>query len=243
MNELNLTEVAAFITAARQTGWKTGTTKLRDQLWHTERFLGLRCDLSGEIVAPPAAKVAITMRARPAESLGLGLFEEEAPRVHGNDALQVLIRRRFCEHGLPGLHMAFLPDGRPAYAQWLLDAAHANRSGHYMPLGETDCLLEGAYTFTAARGMGMMADGMVQLLRIARAKGFATCFTYVAEANVPSLKGCARAGFVLDHLRLNDRRLWRRGSMQVEPDAQAAEAWRAAGGGRTGLAQRLPANR
>ena len=101
----------------------------------------------------------------------------------------------------------------------------ADRSPALWP---SEVLLEGAYTFTGARGQGVMADGMWQLLDRARTDGARTAITYVAQDNIPSLRGCANVGFRPDHVRRHARRAGRTRSAfdRLDPEAQAA--WDAA---------------
>jgi hypothetical protein len=113
------------------------------------------------------------------------------------------------------------------YAQWLIDrtsqvSLHAISNGLFPQLREDEALVEGAYTFVAFRRLGIMAEGMRQLLVKAEAvDGAARCFTYVASANVPSLRGCANAGFELDHIRITQQRVGRRRVRHQAPDANA----------------------
>jgi hypothetical protein len=100
--------------------------------------------------------------------------------------------------------------------------------GVHDALAVHEVLLEGAYTFRAFRGIGAMADGMGQLLRIARDEGHEAAITYVGADNVPSLRGCARVGFVLDHVRRNKRVLGVHRSERSASDAEARAAWEAA---------------
>jgi len=92
-------------------------------------------------------------------------------------------------------------------------------------LADDEALVEGAFTFPTFRGLGVMADGMGQLLSRARRQGVRSVLTYVAEDNLASLRGCARVGFSLDHLRVNRRRLGRRSSVVSPPDEPACAAW------------------
>jgi len=85
-----------------------------------------------------------------------------------------------------------------------------------------------AYTFMNFRRLGAMADGMRQLLVQSRDAGDRRVFTYVAEDNVPSLRGCANVGFILDHLRYDRRRLGVRRVRRVPPDAASKARWAAA---------------
>lgn len=125
--------------------------------------------------------------------------------------------------------------GSPIYAQWLVrrgeqEALHRLTNGLFPQLGGGEALVEGAYTFVSARKQGAMADGMSQLLVRAREAGDRTVFTYVAEENIPSLRGCANVGFVPDHLRRDVRRLGLRRVQRVPVDSAAESRWAAAVG-------------
>jgi hypothetical protein len=80
----------------------------------------------------------------------------------------------------------------------------------------------------SSRKLGAMADGMRQLLVRARDAGDRRVFTYVAEGNIPSLRGCANVGFVPDHLRLDVRRFGLRRTRRVPLDASSQARWAAA---------------
>jgi hypothetical protein len=69
---------------------------------------------------------------------------------------------------------------------------------------------------------------MSQLLERARDAGDRTVFTYVSQENIPSLRGCARVGFVPDHLRRDVRRLGLRRTRRVPLDPSSGGRWAAA---------------
>lgn len=202
-----------------------------EQLWYTKVFLGLRCDLDALPEVRPA-KIEVTMEPQSTEEY-VG-FEEERGRARGEDYLEVLLRIGLCEAGVPTLYASGL-DGAPTYCQWLIRAAdqelmHAHAPGRYPHLAEDEVLLEGAYTFIAFRRMGLMADGMAKLLRIARDEGARAAITYVTADNIGSLRGCAAVGFTLDHMRASIRRVGLRRSPAQPPDERTRELWRAATG-------------
>lgn len=160
-------------------------------------------------------------------------FLHELDRVHGVDAVEAIARARLCRAGVRTMYLARAADGEPIYAQWIirprdqhLIVALAPR--RYRTLAEDEVLLEAAYTFSAYRGSGVMADGMGQLLRIARDEGAASAITYVDDVNLPSLRGCAAVGFELDHVRCEMRRLGVRKSVFQQIDAQSRGAWSSA---------------
>ena len=143
------------------------------------------------------------------------------------------MRTWMCAGDVRTLYVADGADGRPIYAQWLIRQPDAWRLQDKPPhddLADDEVLLEGAYTFVAFRGVGAMADGMGQLLRIACDEGKAAAITYVRDNNIPSLRGCARVGFVLDHVRVNSTRLGRVSSDRAEVGAEARRAWESAVG-------------
>lgn len=205
----------------------TGAELVREGLWHRKTFLGLRCDLTRLPDVRPA-RLTLTMEPEPLASF-TG-FEEELRRSGGRDSVELLLRIQSCESGVSTLYVARAEDGRPAYAQWLIrpheqERLHAHAPGSYARLGDDEVLLEGAYTFGAFRRLGLMADGMSQLLRYAQAEGFRSAITYVATTNVASLRGCAACGFEPDHVRVSERRLGRRRSRPGALSAEDRSAW------------------
>jgi len=178
------------------------------QVWMDKQFFCLRCDLT-QLPEPPKAKMAIQMKLL--DLAGFRGFAQEFELVSGHDAVEVFARERLREAGVQAAYLATGEDGSPAYVQWLVDATrqstlHGFQPGRYRALETGEVLLEGAYTFTAFRGRGLMNTGMYQLLEIARRQGAHAAWTYVATENVPSLRGCARVGFLPDSLRSNHRR-------------------------------------
>lgn len=215
------------VTFARRAGARVTLRAVADQAWGDKRFFGLRADL-GAIPGVRRAAFPITMTAMDVTTF-TG-FREELDRVDGDDYVQVLLRIMTCEAGIETLYVAADEHGEPAYAQWLTRArdqalVHEHSPGRYPVLDEDEVLLEGAYTFARFRRMGMMADGMVQLLEIARDEGRSAAYTYVEADNVPSLRGCANVGFELNHVRHNHRRLGRHSSDEQQPTDADQVQW------------------
>lgn len=205
-----------------------------EQLWAEKRYLGLRCDLQS-LPERRRAKIEVIMQA--ASTQTFRGFCDELGRVSGPDAYQVMLRIHSCEAQIQTLYVA-MADERPIYAQWLITATEqaallAHSPGSYQPLLADEVLLEGAYTFLQFRRMGVMADGMAQLLEFGRAKGAGWAITYVADDNIASLRGCAQVGFQLDHLRLSRRRLGLRRSRTAAVDQAGRNAWLSATDGLT----------
>lgn len=73
-----------------------------------------------------------------------------------------------------------------------------------------------------------MADGMGQLLRVGAALGAKSALTYVRSDNVPSLRGCAKVGFDLDHVKTVSLRLGvRQSKIRAAKDADR-QGWQQA---------------
>ena len=202
----------------------------RRRAWSSDVSFGLRADLDKLPEVPPA-RIPVRMEARdPATFSG---FKDELTRVSGG--LGLAQRQNLCAARVQTLYVAVDDSGEPIYAQWLVrsheqHALHRATHGLFPELRDGEALVEGAYTFASFRKLGVMADGMMQLLVRARASGDRTVFTYVADGNVASLRGCARVGFVPDHLRLDMCRLGVRRTRRIPLDASSEARWSAAVG-------------
>jgi hypothetical protein len=157
-------------------------------------------------------------------------FDDELRSVSRGESVEVVQRKPLCDAGARTLYVSFDETGSPIYAQWLVrtddqEVWHRLTNGLFPELGEGEVLLEGAYTFVSARGQGVMADGMAQLLASARDSGDRRAYTYVAVGNVPSLRGCANVGFEPDHLRLVVRRFGIRKIRRVPVDDSTWALW------------------
>ena len=220
----------SWISLARGVGARLLLEKVAEQTWGSRTFLGLRCDLRS---LPPRRPAKIEIAMEPHDCPSFGGFADELRRAKGPDCLQVLLLRRLCDAGAHTLHVATDQGGLPAYCQWLVRAGdqqvvEALSPGRHPKLGPNEVLLEGAYTFTRFRGLGLMADGMWQLLRRARDGGAEAAITYVVVDNVPALRGCAHVGFLPDHVRLNRRRFGKTRSVIRPVNEETLDAWAAA---------------
>ena len=220
----------SWISLVRAVGPRLLLEKLAEQTWGSSTNLGLRCDLRS---LPPRRPAKIEIAMEPRDCRSFGGFADELQWAKGADCLQVLLLRRLGNAGVRTLHVASDQDGAPTYCQWLVGAGDqqpidAHSPGRYPRLGPNEVLLEGAFTFTRFRGLGLMADGMWQLLRKARDGGAESAITYVAADNVPALRGCAHVGFLPDHVRLNTQRFGRTRSVFRPVDEETLAAWAAA---------------
>jgi hypothetical protein len=224
--------VPSPISFVRGAGPSIALTTVLEQLRSRRLYLGLRCDLRS---LGPVPSASMPLEMRPVPTRQFTGFDDEARIVVGSDYVQVLLRKWMCDAGVETLFVASDGAGQAIYAQWLvrpedqLRVLAENGNAHDV-LRPDEVLLEGAYTFSRFRGKGAMADGMAQLLRVARDEGRVAAITYVGAENVASLRGCARVGFELDHVRVSIRSLGRRSSERSGITPAASSAWAAAAG-------------
>jgi GNAT superfamily N-acetyltransferase len=185
----------------------------RAWFYSTSFAYGLRRDLT---VAVDVADPAIAVSIRPLEPQDIPVFAEiDHSRHH-----RAVARLRF-ESGLllasdiRTCYVAVTEDGSPCYMQYLIlpsenDQVDKFFEGIFPRLADDEALLEAAYTLEEYRGKGIMPFVMDHLAQEARDRGARWLVTFVATENVPSLKGCKRAGFVPYLLRGQIHRLFRR---------------------------------
>ena len=168
------------------------------QAWAVKQELELACAVA-ERPQLPSARVEVEMvETDPTSFDG---FDDELRHATGLEYGQALRRLLVCRAGIRGLHVASDEDGRPMYAQWLLDSRERDRlrarmAGPWRALQQDEAIVEFAYTFREHRGKGVMAAGMGALVEIGARRGAGRVFTYVRPDNIPSLRGCAKVGFL-----------------------------------------------
>jgi hypothetical protein len=170
------------------------------------RSLVLRRDLR-QPLRPPPAKTPITVRAATAaDRAGVSAILSE---LTGYDRST---RERFLELAIGTCYVAVNQEGQICFTQWLVGAEdnHLLASYTHLPtLARHEALLENAFTPMAFRGQGIMAAAMAQIAGCAVALGARWTLTVVREDNLPSIKGCIKAGFEPYMLKLDGWRLLR----------------------------------
>lgn len=198
-----------------------------DHAWSMKTELELACAVDGR-PAPPSARVSVTMEE--CDPRAFDGFEAELRSTSGVEYGQALRRVLVCRYGIPGLHVARDETGSPVYAQWLVDASARDRlrarlPGPWRPLADDELIVEFAYTFQGHRGMGVMAAGMGRLVEIAARRGASVVYTYVRADNVPSLRGCAKVGFLPVRVVSTSSRLGFHRVTGVNVDGVTAAQW------------------
>jgi GNAT superfamily N-acetyltransferase len=170
------------------------------------RSVVLRRDLDRPLTPPPA-KTPITVR--PATAADRARVSALLCELTGYDRST---RERFLELGIGTCYVAVNQEGEICYTQWLVGAEDNDLLASYTHLPTLDrheALLENAFTPKAFRGQGIMAAAMAQIAGCAVALGARWTLTVVREDNLPSIKGCIKAGFEPYMLKLDGWRLLR----------------------------------
>jgi RimJ/RimL family protein N-acetyltransferase len=154
---------------------------------------------ASESSTEPSAKIPISVRPyEPRDAVSL--FSENDPKAAAAEAGEIEWRKSHLAAGIPTCFVA-VDDrtGAACYMQWLMGADQNSAIQQHLwgfpILKPHQALLENAYTPPAYRGQGIMAAAMWQIAGKAFDKGLTEVLTFVTKDNIPSLKGCEKAGF------------------------------------------------
>jgi len=115
--------------------------------------------------------------------------------------LEIAARQAYIRENIPTCYVAIdQHKNTPCFAQWLMDSRQNDKiqrffNGRFPILHSDEALLENAYTPLEYRGKGIMPAAMAMIAEHALEMGCRHIITFVAQENVPSLKGCTKAGF------------------------------------------------
>jgi GNAT superfamily N-acetyltransferase len=189
----------------------------RRRLYSDDLVIGLRRDLTVPLETPKA-KIPVTIRpllgAADHAALKAAIATSSAG-ANAHEAMELSDRLRMLEAGIETCYAAVDEHDNLCYVQWLVKSdanafLHEYYHGAVPELESDETLLEGAYSFAEFRGLGIMACAMAQIAERASDSGGRWVITFVGEDNVPSLKGCKRAGFDPFIMRRRSWRLFRR---------------------------------
>jgi hypothetical protein len=163
-----------------------------------ERAFGLRRDLTVPLTPPTPKREVVVRPLVPNDALPF--LDAEAAGIAAVDAYDRVRQRRLLDDAIGTCWVGVTPEGEVCYMQWLIPASSNDRVQQRWPklfpvLGADEALLEGAYTPEQFRGQGIMAYAMAVIAEHAVDFGARWVVTFVGKDNIPSLKGCYRAGF------------------------------------------------
>lgn len=183
--------------------------RLRQGPYTSSSRFGLRRTLAVP-VDPPRAKIPLSIRPfQPGDEEAL--FGHRDPVADPADALEVDARLKHLRADIPTPYVAIDEStGRPCYLQWLMGSEQNDKiQAHLWGFPRLDkdvALLENAYIPPGYRGQRIMSEAMYMVSERGRDLGVDYALTFVAGDNIPSLKGCKRAGF--DIYLFNERSIY-----------------------------------
>lgn len=175
---------------------------LRTNLFHRTHYYLMSRPLR-EVPETTAARSPITFR--PGTQTDIDALVRALPDADPETRHHLLIRLHFYNQGFESFYIGDTPDGNLAYLQWLIrpdDACVQSRFFHraYQPLRRDQVLVENAFCFTRYRGLGLLPQLTLQLLRTAQEEGYKWAVTYIRGDNLTSLRQFTDLGFRFAHM-------------------------------------------
>lgn len=157
---------------------------VRSRAWQRLRFVQFRIDLDAWEPGPPPM---------PSLDIRKGLPELIRFREHAGSALPV----QFFQDEMHGASRPYLGlwQGEVGHISWLFTSGERGRRLRLVQLGPDDVELDGAFTFRAFRGKGLLSAVEREMLRDAKREGARVAYTHVEADNVASIKGVLKTGF------------------------------------------------
>lgn len=192
--------------------------KAASLLYEKRSTFGLKRDLRIDI-SHPKAKIPITVRKLHATDIPSLL--PPAATLARQERVELATRKSHFDANIPQCYVAVDDrNGAPCYFQWLMGPSQNARiqalfGPQWFPILRPDeALLENAYTPPAYRGNGIMSEAMALIAERAEDLGCRYVITFVEYGNIPSLKGCTRAGFS-PHMTRTEKRVFHRIRMRT----------------------------
>ena len=188
-------------TVTKESGPQELVRRLAKLIYSTSGYYVLRRDLTVPLVPRPVAKVPISVR--PLEPRDMPQIIAESP----SGLLLGILRT-----GLPQCYVALTKTQEVCFLQWLITVEQRERirSVRFREMhafNDDTVMLEFSYTFKRYRGLGIMAPAVAWVAEQDHRARWAV--TYVDRTNIPSLRGCRRAGFYPYQVTCDRWRLFR----------------------------------
>ncbi|SNB46037.1 GNAT family N-acetyltransferase [Geobacter sp. DSM 9736] len=152
-----------------------------------------------------AAPVAYPSHKKPSLTF-LPLREEDIPNLRkqvealpSRERRELLSRLYFRSCGFSNCY-AMKAGEEVVYLQWIIfpeenSVIKSRFARKFYPLSERQVMVENVYTFPHYRGRGLLPFGTLQLLEIAKEKGFSSAICYIRNDNITSLNEFYKMGF------------------------------------------------
>ena len=186
---------------------------IRKMSYSDSLSFGLRRDLTTPFETPSAS---IPLIVRPLVDGDISaLLNMDAADITSEGINERWQRLQLLKADIPTCYVAVTPSHAPCCMQWLImpsenDNVQSYFGGLFPRLAPDEALLEGAFTSETHRGQRIMSCAMAQIAKKAEDFGARWAITFVSHDNIPSLKGCKRAGFIPFLIRKEKWRLFRR---------------------------------
>lgn len=170
--------------------------QFKRRMYSTTYSLGLRRDITRP-VQNPDAEINITIRLLNEDDV-IPLLGANEPKKLDSRLLRSQLNTIHSD--ISNCFVAVNDDDRAVYMQWLIGPAENQKiqetfDGLFPVLKENEALLESAYMNPSFRGLRIMPAAMSRIAEKADDLGVKWVITFVDIENIPSLKGCKRAGF------------------------------------------------
>jgi hypothetical protein len=161
--------------------------------------IGLRRDLLMPFT-PKKAEIPLTIRPLEDEDIPK-IFDFENPNTSKQYKRDLLYRMEHLFADISTCYVAVTADDMAVYIQWLIPPAEnekiqAHFNGTFPVLAPDEILLESALTLEQFRNQGIRSYAMAKIGAFGRELGARWAVTFIADHNIPSLKGAKNAGFV-----------------------------------------------
>ena len=191
-------KTGTIISLLKQKQFQELKSRFLKQIYRNFPSFGLRRDTSSEFLNPNA-KIEIKVRELSENDIP-GLFDLNQSDLSASDLYELTVRKKFLEEKLGKCFVAVTAEGVPCYFQWLIfpqdnERIQVSFKRRFPWLKADEALLENAYTPPRFRGLGIMPAAMSKICEKAAESGARWVLTFVAQDNIPSLKGCHKAGF------------------------------------------------
>lgn len=183
------------------------------RFYSTRSLYVLRRDLAIPFQTLPA-KVALILRELREDDKSF-IFGINSRIITSEEAKERIRRHYLLESKIKTCYVGITEDNKPCYVQWLIGPEENEKVRTFYPMGfpplaKDEMLLEGAYTPVPYRGQGIMAHAMSKIAQIGGNNGARWISTVVNKSNIPSLRGCKRAGFAPFMMKEEKWRIFRR---------------------------------
>lgn len=195
-------------------GLSGGSRLVRDTLFSVNHYYMLGRSLNTPIEYPFFRKPDLSFLK--VDDVTIDLMKEQVKSLPPDDRREMLGRLHFHTCGFSNCYVMKAGE-EIAYVQWIIfpqenDVIASRFSSKFYPLSEKQIMVENVFTFPRFRGRGLLPFGTLQLLELARSRGYASAICYIRKENITSLNEFSKMGFKIMKLLKEYKvfgRVWR----------------------------------